>query len=71
MSAATIGKIQQRQGHQTNVQTGASSTLKPLPVNSLGKVTGSGHQSNLARPYSTYSSQAATLKRIKSELETI
>lgn len=75
MSAATIGKIQQRQGHQTNVQTGASpgasSTLKPLPVNGLGKVTGSGHQSNLARPYSTYSSQAATLKRIKSELETI
>lgn len=48
--------------------TGASSTLKPLPV---GLVKGPGPQGNLARPRSTYSSQAVTLKRIKSELETI
>lgn len=39
-------------------------------MNGLAKGT-AGHHSNLARPYSTYSSQAATLKRIKSELETI
>lgn len=52
--------------------TGATSTLKPLPVNNLNKLNNpSAHQPNMARPYSTYSSQAATLKRIKSELETI
>ena len=46
------------------------STLKPLPVNSLVKGT-AGTQSRVKRPHSTYSSQAANLKRIKSELETI
>lgn len=56
---------------QISASPGPTSTLKPLPVNGFGKVTGGGPQSNLARPYSTYSSQAATLKRIKSELETI
>lgn len=73
-AAAAINKIQNRQplpnSQYVVPQSGTSSTLKPLPVNGLTKGT-AGHQSNLARPYSTYSSQAATLKRIKSELETI
>ena len=73
-AAAAMSKIQKSQsvtpGSPYAVQPASISTLKPLPVNSLTKAP-AGHQSHLARPYSTYSSQAATLKRIKSELETI
>ena len=73
-AAAAINKIQNRQPAAPSspyaVQPISASTLKPLPVNGVTKAP-AGHHSHLARPYSTYSSQAATLKRIKSELETI
>ena len=70
MSAtAAINKIQNRASGPNSPyvpHSGASNTLKPLPVNGLAKAN-----AGQGRPYSTYSSQAATLKRIKSELETI
>lgn len=73
-AAATITKIQSQRnaapGSPYAIQPISTSTLRPPPVNGLVKAA-TGHQSHLARPYSTYSSQAATLKRIKSELETI
>lgn len=72
--SATTSTVSKLQGH--NSATGSpyglgkqAATIKTQAYN--GKAKANGAQGGVTRPYSTYSSQAATLKRIKSELETI